>query len=54
MGFLTSGIIWVITITTIHHIWLAFMYSNIDVIFIAFFLFSYFWIWFTFWLDDVN
>ena len=43
-----------LTIVTFHHIWLVFMQSNIDIVFVLMAIFSYIWIWLIFVLEDAN
>ena len=43
-----------ITIVTFHHLWLAFMQSNIELITLVTFIGSYAWVWFIPALEDIN
>ena len=48
------GVVNMITMVFFHHVWMIFMTSNFDVIFLVFFVFSFMWIWVVPALEDVN
>lgn len=48
------GVANIFTMVLFHHLWLIFMTSNFDVMFVAFFIFSFMWVWVTCALEDIN
>lgn len=54
IGHLMMGIANIFTMVIFHHLWLIFMTSNFDAMFVGFFIFSFMWVWVTSELEDIK